>query len=91
MRGIQIRKSDVFLEKLCTSNELIAVLLSQQVNGMVDMLNNLPINYPLQSIQIDSSLIEVTNFLGINENIATFKNGNSIMMVDASKIIGFTF
>lgn len=91
VKGIRLKKSDALLEQLCISNELIAVLLSQQLNGIIEKLNTLPINYPLQSIQIESAVIEVTHFLGIEDNIATFKNGDSLMVADASKIIGITY
>lgn len=91
VKGIYLKKSDVLLEQLCTSNELIAVLLNQQMNRMIDKLKALPINYPLRSIQVSSVLIEVTHFVGIDNDIATFKNESTLMMIDANKIIGITF
>lgn len=91
IKGIRINKSDVLLEQICTSNELIILLLNQQINGLINILNSLPINYPLQRIHLSGLEIEVTHYIGIDNNIASFNNGNTLLMIDASKIIGITY
>lgn len=91
INGISLKKSDALLEQLCTSNELIAILLSQQVNNMIEQISSLPLNYPIKQIHVDGSVIEVTNFIHFENNVATFKNGSKIILIDASKIIGISF
>lgn len=63
--------------------------LLESNSPLIEILKELPRDYPMSSIVVKGAIIDVSNFITVTPNyIAYFKNGEKLVIMDVRKIDG---